>query len=120
MRFLLLRLLLRSLANFGTERVEMCLLLVTERTIELLERRPNDLHRLERGADAVRHRAQAAGWCQRIGIAAGLLERIGSLCRRGLQIVEQAALLGRRPDRLCDRREWPGGHALVRSVTQLP
>jgi len=38
----LLRLLLRTLADIRAERVEACLLLVAERVIEFLQRRPQE------------------------------------------------------------------------------
>src|SRR5882724_1011798 len=116
----LLRLALRTLADIGAERIETCLLLVAERVIEFLQRRPHDLHGLERSADAVRHRPQSTRRRHRVRVAARSLEHIGSPCGRAPHLVEQCALLGRRLYSLHDRSKRPGGDALFRIFAQLP
>src|SRR5258708_20307756 len=85
-RFLLRR-LLRTLADVWAERVEARLLLVVQRIAELLESRTHDPYRVERCADAARHRPQPPGWRHPIGIGAGLFEPLGSPSPTALQSI---------------------------------
>ena len=101
------------------DRVEARLLLVGERLVELLQRRPHDPQRLVRRGQPGQHRLEPSGRCHRERAAARRLERLGGLRRRLLHLVEHGALLGRRLHGALDVGERPCGDALVGIAAEL-
>src|SRR5262249_945450 len=84
--------LLAASALTGAEPIEALLLLVAQRSVELLERGLDGLHRAQHRIEPLLHRLQAADGRERRGGGAIRVQQIDRLGRGVLQLLERAAL----------------------------
>src|SRR5207247_5245369 len=106
-------------AQLRPNLVETRLLLVAERLVEFLKRRPHLLHGIEGCLQPHGYRLQASRWRHWQAFGTRLPKPFGGLVGGSLQILKQRLLIALELNRLCDPFEWPCGHTFVRLRADL-